>query len=249
MKEKLYDYEIPTNSDDKVVYNWAPLDTQIDGNYKFERNNIFYKAFSFIFRKIATIVLLIINSFVFGLKIKGLKNLRKIKGGVVVANHVHILDNTMILATFNMLFKRTYILAEKEAFDIPIVRRLIPLLGAIPIPNNLDGKRAAYKYVDKLLTKNKFIVIFPESSLWPYYEEVRPFKQGAFKFALKANKPIIPICISFRPSKGLLKLHGKVSVNLEILKPIYPKEEYDEFENRKYLEEESHKAISSKYKI
>lgn len=42
-----------------------------------------------------------------------------------------------------------------------------------------------------------------------YYPDIRPLKPAVFRFAVKHNKPVIPITLSFRKRTGLWKLIGK----------------------------------------
>ena len=79
------------------------------------------------------------------------------------------------------------------------------------------------KAIDEVLDNKKWLHFFPEGSMWFYYPDIRPFKKGVFKFAIKHNKPVIPLAISFRPRKGLWKLLGKKPcVDIHIGEPILP---------------------------
>lgn len=242
--KKLINYEIPENTDDHVVHNWEPLKRTIDSNFKYEHKNVFYKIYSYILYWLCIIFLPAINYICFGTKVKGKKNLKKVKGAVVVCNHAHIMDTTMVL-TVGMFPNKAYVLADKSSFQIPVVRRLVGALGAVPIADTLDGKRKCFAYIDSLLKKNKKVVVFPEGAMWPYYTELRPFKDGAFKFASKNNVPIIPMTLTFRKPRGLFKLYKKKPlVTLTLLNPIYKDESLDEIKNREYLKESSFKLMN-----
>ena len=59
--------------------------------------------------------------------------------------------------------------------------------------------------------------------MWFYYPDVRPFKKAVFKYAVRFNRPMIPIGMSFRPRKGLWKLIGKRPlVDVHVGDPIFP---------------------------
>ena len=61
-----------------------------------------------------------------------------------------------------------------------------------------------------------------------YYEDVRPFVDGAFVFAVRNNKPVYPMAFSYRPPKGLYKLwkkKGAPLINLNFGEPLYPNNE------------------------
>ena len=81
--------------------------------------------------------------------------------------------------------KRTYYPTLASNFKIPVVRHLIRLLYAIPIPNTKTQKQKFYKEISKALKKGKTIHMYPEGALWPYYEKIRPFKKERLKLHQK----------------------------------------------------------------
>jgi 1-acyl-sn-glycerol-3-phosphate acyltransferase len=50
---------------------------------------------------------------------------------------------------------------------------------------------------------------YPEGSMWLFYPDIRPFKPAVFKYAVKYDRPIVPLTMSFRPRKGPTKLFTK----------------------------------------
>ena len=64
---------------------------------------------------------------------------------------------------------------------------------------------------------------FPEGSLWFYYPDIRPLKKAVFKYAVKFDRPIVPIVMSFRKRKGITKLFTKKpQVDLHVGEPLFP---------------------------
>ena len=66
-------------------------------------------------------------------------------------------------------------------------------------------------------------------------------KLAVFQYAVKYNKPLIPISMSFRPRKGFRRIFGKGPfVNLHISEPIYadkslsPREAAEDLRARAY---------------
>lgn len=92
--------------------------------------------------------------------------------------------------------------------------------------------------------EGNIVHIYPEAALWPYYEKIRKFKNGAFDLAVRNNVPIIPIVCTFREPNGIRKiLKNKKDVTLKILEPINPqtekknrKEESEELKEKVFLE-------------
>src|SRR5699024_5918851 len=100
-------------------------------------DNFLFNTFSNLLYIIAYPLLIIINKFFFGFKIEGKENLENIDTGkVTVSNHVHPMDCTMIgLANVP---QKTFFTSLETNFKIPVVRRIIKLLNAIPIPQNIQ---------------------------------------------------------------------------------------------------------------
>ena len=78
--------------------------------------------------------------------------------------------------------------------------------------------------------------------MWPYYNEIRHFKNGAFNIAVRNNVPIIPFVFHFVEPYGFRKFFRKKPfVHLDILSPEYPsidlpkKESIEELKIRVFL--------------
>ena len=73
-----------------------------------------------------------------------------------------------------------------------------------------------------VLKQGDWLHFFPEGSMWFYYPDIRPLKKGVFKYAVRFDKPVIPLAFSFRPRTGIYKLFGKNPlVDLHIGEPLY----------------------------
>ena len=86
--------------------------------------------------------------------------------------------------------------------------------------------------------------IFPEAAMWPYYNQLRPFKSGAFHFAITNNVPIIPYVLLFRKSKGFGKIVRKrPKITVVICKPIYANQSLDKKDQINDLCEKTHSVM------
>ncbi|MFA5676028.1 MAG: glycosyltransferase [Christensenellales bacterium] len=213
----------PDDPHSHALHMPTPYVCRVDARYRFINRNIFFRIGSWLLFYIIAIPLLdIVSMLFFGLKIHGKKNLRFLKSGAVtVTNHVHYLDSPMVACT---LFPRKPLFATlKNNLEIPVIRRIIRLLGGVPIPESPKALHAFMESMRTQLLKGRIVHFYPEASLWPWHNKLRPFKNGAFHLAVKSGVPVVPMVFTFRNSKGLLsKLRKKPLVDLNIGKPEYP---------------------------
>ena len=168
---------------------------------------------------IAFPILKIVTKVVYDLKIEGMENIRNAAEPVIsVTNHVLVLDCAMVGLAYGA--KEVYYTTQQESFEIPFVRHLINLLHAIPIPKKIKDKKEFIKVVNEIL-QDKNVHFYPEAVLMPYDENIRPFKSGAFDFAVKNEVPIVPMVFCFREPRGIRKIFKrKKDVTLVVLEPI-----------------------------
>lgn len=243
---KTIDYDVLEIEDDEHVFHmWEPFKFEIKEDYKFVITNKFVKLVSNIVYVVVWPILWLINVLLFGFKVYGREKLRNVEGGkVTVSNHVHPMDCTMTgLINFP---KRTYYPTLAQNFKIPVIRHIIRILYAIPIPTKIKQKERFLNEIEELLKEEKTIHMYPEGALWPYYEKIRQFKSGAFNIAVSANVPIIPIRYVFVKPKGIYKLYKrKKCINAIVLKPIYPDMNLKIPERIEDLENRTIKAMNS----
>ena len=215
------------------------LKVKMDRGIVFDKNYPYVdKSFSFRFKRFWVRLLLRIIVFPlakirFGIRIYGKVNIKQHKrllanGAITIANHVFMWDYICIMKAVHN-FKWPYLLSWDKNVNGdsgPLVR----MVGGIPIPENDNEATLAFmKDMKQLLDEGNFLQIYPEGSMWEYYSRIRPFKRGAASFAIKNNKPILPMAFSYRkPSWFRRKLfHQLALVNLSIGEPILPNSELE----------------------
>jgi 1-acyl-sn-glycerol-3-phosphate acyltransferase len=111
---------------------------------------------------------------------------------VVVANHQSLLD---ILLLSNLPREMKW-LAKKSLFDIPWVGWCFHMSGDIPVERG-DAASAAevMERARRYLAAGMNVMVFPEGTR-SRDGRLLPFKAGAFKLALDASVPILPIAVS-----------------------------------------------------
>jgi 1-acyl-sn-glycerol-3-phosphate acyltransferase len=110
---------------------------------------------------------------------------------VVVANHQSMLDILML----SRLPREMKWIAKEELFGIPWAGWMMRLAGDIPIRRGdaESGGEALAKAKD-YLARGMSVMIFPEGTR-SAKGTLLPFKSGAFRLALEAQVPILPIAV------------------------------------------------------
>lgn len=206
-----------------VIRMWTLFHLKINKDYHFYRDSFSFRLFYAVIKAIVAPILFAFNWIVFGFRINGAEKLKKIKdtGAVSVCNHVHILDCTMIGCAF--WDRRQYFLTLQSNLEIPVIGRLVKILGGMPVPRELRFVSSCYEAVGKALSGGTIVQVYPEGVLIPRYDGLREFKRGAFSFSYDYEVPLIPMVITYRKAKGIQRLfHRNPLLTLTILDPIYP---------------------------
>lgn len=224
--------------DEHVLHMWTPLRFQASPGFDYLLDGVLGKISHFLVKIVALAILKPFNRLAFGFRIRGKENIRKVikTGAVTICNHVHPMDCTFLFTAFWR--KRMYYLTLSSNFQIPLIRHIIRIFGAIPISNNISAKQEMRQAMNSALQKGRFVQIYPEGILRPYYASLRPFQNGAFHMAYINNKPILPAVITFREPKGLYKIYKrKPCIQLTVLDPIYPNTKSQKTEEVRRLKE------------
>ncbi len=154
----------------------------------------------------------------FDVEVRIPESVKTIGPAIYVANHQ---DNYDIFTVANAVQPGTVTLGKKSLKWIPIFGQMYWLTGNILIDRKNSNKAMGTMNVTvKKITQNKLsVLMFPEGTR-SKGRGLLPFKTGAFRTAIQANVPIIPICVSNQ--NGTIKLgrwnNGKIII--ELLDPI-----------------------------
>jgi 1-acyl-sn-glycerol-3-phosphate acyltransferase len=111
---------------------------------------------------------------------------------VVVSNHESFTD---ILLISHLPWEMKW-LSKAELFRIPIMGWMMWLVGDIPVkrgfgPSAVEAMARCRKALDNRVS----VMIFPEGTR-SRTSELLPFKDGAFRLAIEAGGPILPLAVS-----------------------------------------------------
>lgn len=196
---------------------------KIDDSYRYEHNGIAYRVLSFVlYRVIATPLAYLYCRLFRGCVIKNRKALKKLRGGYFLyCNHTHGVADvfTPSLSTFP---HRVSIIAHPNGVSVPVIGKITPMLGAVPLPSTLSATKSFLRRIESDLRHGTVIAIYPEAHIWPYYNKIRPFGDGSFAYPIRFNVPTVACCVTYRRRK-LLK-HLPPLTTITVGNPIYPSE-------------------------
>ena len=110
---------------------------------------------------------------------------------VVVANHQSILDILMLAR----LPREMKWVAKEELFRIPVAGWMMRMAGDIPIRRgDAESGGEALARAREYLARGMSVMIFPEGTR-SARGTLLPFKSGAFRLAIDAGVPVLPIAV------------------------------------------------------
>ena len=200
-------------SKDKIRYYSSFSDDffQTDKEYKLPENYQWIKSgFRFKFLSAITYSLALIFSNIYcrlflHVKIKGAKKLRREKGGFFLyGNHTQPIGDVFnpALACFP---KRIYTVVSAANMYLPVIGKILPYLGALPIPDSLNGMKKFTDALERRIKSGHPIIIYPEAHLWEYYTDIRPFLETSFKYPVNLDMPVYCMTTTYQKRKHAKK--------------------------------------------
>ena len=219
------DITYPERSDDHMLTLKRTREIKLDPSYKYMPSGFWFRVKRFGVAFLLNTVVFPLMHLTHGLRIYGKKKLKKhkkeLKGGAItISNHVFMWDYLCVLKAIRPHI--SYFPAWKNNFESGF-QPLMRIIGGMPIPEgDIHAMMSFKKGMDEVVASGRWLHVFPEGSLWYFYPDIRPLKIAAFNYAVKYNKPLILISMSFRPRKGFRKIFGKGPfVDLHICEPLY----------------------------
>ena len=127
----------------------------------------------------------------YGNKIVNRKCLKQAKktGCFLYGNHTNAIADALIPTMISGL-RGTYVIVHANNVSMPVLGKITPCLGAIPLPDDKAAMKNFMKAIDHLMEKKQCITIYPEAHIWPYYTKIRPFKDTSFRYPVECGVPV-----------------------------------------------------------
>ncbi|MBL6448723.1 1-acyl-sn-glycerol-3-phosphate acyltransferase [Fulvivirga sp. 29W222] len=161
------------------------------------------RSWSWIFSKLNFIKYEIVNR----------KNVDREKSYIYTCNHTSFLDVPGLCLGVPTQFRP---LAKKELLKIPVFGLIAKVAAIIVDRSNTESRKKSVKKLKQVLSEGISILIFPEGTQNRTGKPLQPFYDGAFRIAIEAGAPIMPIVITnagrLMPPSTLNVKPGKIKV-------------------------------------
>lgn len=206
---------------------------KIDENYKY-KHGVIWNITSYIIQNFISMFIKVpYQKIKFKLKYIGKEKLKKCKneGYFIYANHTQAFADTFI-PSVGIYPKRNFLIVNPENISMKGLGHLVEMLGAIPVPGNIEAMKNFLQIIEERVNNNCAITIYPEAHIWPYYTKIRNFKDVSFKYPIKWNKPAYCMTNTYQ-SYG--KNNDKIKIVTYIDGPFFPDEGLSPKEAQKNL--------------
>ncbi len=173
-------------------------DHRVDAGYRWVRKDLPFRMASAVLYAVALVVSSVYCRLFLHVRFRGAGRLRREKDGFFLyGNHTQPVGDVFdpALACFP---KRIYTVVSPANLAIPVIGKLLPCLGALPISDTLSGMKQLTDAIAYRLEQGRCIVIYPEAHVWEYCTMIRPFSETAFKFPVKFPKPVYCMTATYR---------------------------------------------------
>jgi len=145
--------------------------------------------------------------------VHGVAHVRRGRPYVYMANHASLIDTPALFAYLPYQFR---IMAKKSLFNVPFMGWHLRTAGHFPIDHGNPRKTAvSLRRVIEGVKAGRSLAVFPEGRRTDD-GQLQAFEPGAFKIALRAGVPIVPVTIrgTFKmlPRTSLAPRPGRVDV-------------------------------------
>jgi 1-acyl-sn-glycerol-3-phosphate acyltransferase len=220
---------------------------KIDGSYDYSYDGWGKKAERFFWYKvIARPLAWLYLKIRYHHKIVGKELLKKVgqNGYYLYANHTST-DADPFIPSMVAFPKDVYVIVHPNNVSMPVIGKVTPYLGAIPLPDDKEAMKNFMDTLQKISKKEKQVVmIYPEAHIWPYYTGIRPFKDSSFRYPLQYDKPVYCFTNTYQKRKI-----GKTpQIVTYVDGPFFAPEEMSHKEKRAYLRNQVYEAMCERSK-
>lgn len=163
---------------------------RIDGSYRYLRDRPLEMGVRAMLRPLALLSAYLYSRVVFEHGVEGRERLAPYFGEAyfIYGNHTQDIADALIPSILAPK-KEIYVIAHPSNVSIPVIGRITPYLGALPLPDDKDARENFKSAIDRIISDGGAIAIYPEAHIWPYYTGIRPFTDDSFYYPVKYGVP------------------------------------------------------------
>ncbi len=180
---------------------------RIDESYVYDRSGPF-RAFTrfFWYRIVATPPAFLYVKLSLHQRTVGREKLKPFRktGIFIYGNHTQSIGDPLTPNVF-CFPQRVSFIVHANNVSMPVLGRINPSLGAIPLPDTREAHRNFVNCVNSRIEKGSAVVIYPEAHIWPYYTKIRPFSDASFGYPAKSGTPVFCFVNTYQKRRGRKK--------------------------------------------
>lgn len=159
-------------------------------------------------------------------------------GLFMYGNHTQPVGDAFMQACIT--YPRTnYVIVHPNNLEVPFFGKLIPYLGALPIPDTIDAYRNFKAAIADKIARKHPVVIYPEAHIWPYYTRIRPFADTSFAYPVDLNTPVFCFVNTYKRRR----FSNKPRIVTYIGGPFFPDKSLDRKAARKKLRDQVYERM------
>ena len=220
---------------------------KIDESYDYGGRTFSWKIKRFfLWRIIAVPVAFAYLKIVFANKIVGREKVKPFKKSPIFfyGNHTNTFSDPLV-PTFASWPHSTFVIVHPNNVSMPFWGKIMPYLGALPLPDNLKAGKNFMETIKLHMSENSSIMIYPEAHIWPFYTKIRPFPDSSFKYPVEYKTPVF--CFTNVYTRQKFRKTPKMTTYID--GPFFADESLSPKERRKKLRDEVYSAMCERAKL
>jgi 1-acyl-sn-glycerol-3-phosphate acyltransferase len=154
-------------------------------------------------------------------RVVGKEHMNKPGAKIYAANHTSYFDVLPLMLGLGVSYR---FVAKREVLHMPFIGTFLKQMGHLWFERTDTNSRLRQaEQMEAILRNGESVFVFPEGT-FTSDDGVRPFQLGAFKAAVSAGVPIIPV--SLAGTRNFLRegtyIPRPTSVTITVCPPIYP---------------------------
>jgi len=192
-------------------------------------------------------------------EVKGIENIQGLDtGAILTCNHFNAFDSFAIQVAYEESIKSKKERKKKKFFRVIREGNYTSYSGfygflmrncyTLPLSSNAKTMAKFMRSMNNLLKQGHLVLVYPEQSMWWNYRKPKPLKEGAYKFAVAANVPVVPCFITMKDTDKIgTDGYPIQEYTIHISKPIYPDPNKSKIDNVKYIMDENYRVWKDIY--